>query len=508
MTSPIQMAGALNRWAGLDRVPLGVPLLLTGAASGLLLFVVPPPVYAAVLVGLLLGLLVLRDPTLGFYLTVASIPLEAAGMVTRLALNTTVTITKVLAVVTLLAWAVHLVSGRRRLLWTRETHAFLLVMACAALSLVDARELNNGIQGFVRLGSTFAFFLMGVNLLTSVAQVKRAIVLLLLTSSIMFAFAVAQRFLPQYTFYQRAGWSDTADWNYGVEQVTIDPGGGEYVARASGTTLHAVVLSVTTASLIPLLVAFVVVARAGQGRWLAVTGLAAAVGANLVSVSRTGVVMLAICLAYLTIRGIIRLSPAVAIGGVLILAISAPLMPRAVVERLFAPSAYQYSSSESLQIRKETNEGALNAALHNPVNGLGVGNMLGIQDYYVNPRSEYLKTKGLKNFSTANNTYLQTAMEIGFPGLAALLYLFWTLWRALLGARRRFFAAGRTDLGVLCECMSVALIGMLAAGFTVDFVQQTFKGFWLVMACGVVLRRVAEGLEASAAPADAGAGAP
>jgi hypothetical protein len=46
--------------------------------------------------------------------------------------------------------------------------------------------------------------------------------------------------------------------------------------------------------------------------------------------------------------------------------------------------------------------------------------------------------------------------------------------------------------GVLCECLGVTLVGMLASGFTVDFVQQTFKGFWLMMACGVVLRRAAQ----------------
>jgi hypothetical protein len=487
-----QIASRLGHWTGLEGMPLGLPLLAVGSAASLLLLVASPPVYAAGVVGLLAGLAILRDPKLGYYLTVASIPLEAAGMVTRLALNTTVTVTKVLAAVTFVAWVVHLVAGRERLLRTRETDAFLLVIALAALSLVDAAEFNNGVQGLVRLGSTFVFFAMGVNLLKSTTDVKRALALLLLTSSIMFAFAIAQRYLPQYTFYQREGWSETGDWNYGVEQVTIDPGQGSYIARSSGTTLHAVVLSVTTASLVPLLIAFARRAHNREGRVLAMLGLAAAVGANLVSVSRTGVVMLVICCAYLALRGVIRLSIPSAIAGVLLLAAMIPFVPQAVVGRIFSPSAYQYASSESLQIRSETNLGALNAALHNPINGLGIGNMLGIQDYYVNPTSDYLQTRGLQNFSTANNTYLQTAMEIGLPGLAALFYLFWTLWRALLEARRRFYARGQVALGMLCECMGMTLIIMLAAGLTVDFVQQTFKGFWLTMACAVVLRRAAQ----------------
>ena len=473
------------------QVPLMAPLIVGLTLSGLLLAVAPPMLYAAVLVGGLLTLAVLRDPRLGFYLTVASIPMEAAGMVTRLALNTTITITKVLAVLTLLAWVVHLVSGRRQMLWTREINAFALVMVCAALSLIGARELSNGLQGLVRLGSTFVFFVMGVNLMATRRDAYRAMSLLLLTSCLMFGFAVAQHFLPQFTFFQREGWSEGDDWKYGVEQVTIDAGGGRYIARSSGTTLHAVVLSATSASMVPVLVGLATTATTPVGSLAAWAGLGAAIAANVSSVSRTGIVMLVLALVYLLARGLVRVSATLIVVGGIGALMALSLLPANLINRLFMPSAYRAATSESISIRKETNIGALNAMLHNPINGLGVGNMLGIQDYYINPQSDYLRTKGLKNFSTANNTYLQTGMELGVPGLVALMYLFWTLWQANMTARRAFLARGLPGEARMSECLAVTLAIMLAAGFTVDFVQQTFKGFWLLMAVAVVLRRSA-----------------
>src|SRR5690606_14912504 len=126
-------------FGSLAAVPLLVPMMGLLTVASLLMLFGSPVLYAVALPGVLLALVVLRDPRVGFFLTVGSIPLEAAGMVTRLALNTPITITKVLALLTLLAWAFHVVAGRRRLLWTREIKAFAWLMAFAALSLVDAR---------------------------------------------------------------------------------------------------------------------------------------------------------------------------------------------------------------------------------------------------------------------------------------------------------------------------------------------------------------------------------
>jgi O-antigen ligase/polysaccharide polymerase Wzy-like membrane protein len=489
----VSVAASIARPAPRAAAPWGLlaPALAAGAALGIALVWLPPMLAVAAPAGLLVAWLVLRDPRLGLFFTIASIPLEAAGMVARLAPSLTVTLTKVLALLTLAAWIVHLLLRRRTLLWTREIAAFTAVMACAAFSLIDAREPSAGVQGLIRLGSTYLFFVMAVNLLEGLRDVRRALAILLCASSLMFAFAVAQRYLPSYTFEQRAGWSERGDWKYGVEEVTIDPIEGRSIARSSGTALHSVILSATTAMMVPVLLGFMRIGRSPHVRALAAGGLAAALAANVVSVSRTGVMMLALVLAYAVLRGLVRLSWRAVLIAVPVALCALMLMPRAFLVRMFAPSSYQSASSESLRIRLETNLGALNAIAHNPVNGLGVGSMLGLQDYYVDPESDYLRTRGLQNFSTANNTYLQTGLEIGLPGVAALFWLFWLYWRALRDARRGFAAQGDVRTAILCECLGLALLAMLVAGLTVDFVQQTFKGFWLMMACGVVLRRAA-----------------
>ena len=85
----------------------------------------------------------------------------------------------------------------------------------------------------------------------------------------------------------------------------------------------------------------------------------------------------------------------------------------------------------------------------------------------------------------AHNSYLEVLAELGIVGafLFGVLILFSVA--SALAAAREYDARGDPRMQAVCLCVSVAMVGLLAAGFFSSY--QYSKELWLLMGLGPAL---------------------
>jgi putative inorganic carbon (hco3(-)) transporter len=118
-----------------------------------------------------------------------------------------------------------------------------------------------------------------------------------------------------------------------------------------------------------------------------------------------------------------------------------------------------------------------------PVTGVGAGNFpVASVHYLLKPgtiqRSEYI----VDHPKVAHNTYLGILAELGIVGFGIFMSIIWFSLGCLLRAIRGFTQAGDTRMELLSRALLVALLGVLAADFFLS--AQFSKQLWLLMALG------------------------
>jgi len=84
-----------------------------------------------------------------------------------------------------------------------------------------------------------------------------------------------------------------------------------------------------------------------------------------------------------------------------------------------------------------------------------------------------------------HSIYIQTLVKLGIAGLGVLLLWFWTAWRALWQARRRYASSG-SQQDVLIVMGLVAIVGSLTYGTVYSFEPWSFG--WIGLALASVFR--------------------
>ncbi|RIL07164.1 MAG: hypothetical protein DCC71_04105 [Proteobacteria bacterium] len=464
-----------------------------GIALSALLAIDKWKLMAAGAVGLVVAGVVVLHPILGVYLLAATVPLDAAGRIADLLAHINLSLAKLAALLTLGAWVLQLAMRRLRFVWAPELTLLCAYLGFGVLSLLDTREFELGYQAAIRFGTSILFYLVVVNLVRTRQQLRRAIGVLVTVSVLTFGFAVAQRYLPSFTFENRTGWEDSGAQTFGVEKHRLDAGRYGTVARSSGVTYHAILNAVNTAVILPPLLAGLLFLRRRWQQALVLAAAAITLGGNLVTYSRTGLLLFGLSFGLVALRRIVRITP-LHLAGALIAAIAVYfVLPESLIERVFSARSYTVAGSESLRHRLDLYEAGLRAFADHPLNGMGMETTYRIFDYYDYPDKETI--------ITVHNGYLQVALELGIPGLVALLWFLVRTARSYAGAARRFRARGEREMAILCEALLIGFAMWLLAGLTIDFMRIGFKNVWFLLALAPVLLRLSR--EAGEAPAAA-----
>jgi hypothetical protein len=447
-------------------------------------FVLDKPLFfAAGLVGIVGVIPILRNPVLGLYATVATIPLDEVGELGNILPMIDISITKIFALVTLAAWGLNVLVKRYRFIWNWQVGLLVAYWLWGVITLADALDTKRGLQELVIQGTTVLFLIMVFNLLRTKRQLLIALLAFAVVSAGTFAYAGVQRILPGAEIAERVGWLEEGEAAAGVEVSNIESDTIGTVKRSTGTTAHSNVLGASTAFLVPILVVFMRLARHRLWQLLALAGVGCCLVGAVVSLSRTGMLTYVIILPMLLLSGLLVVTPArVAVVFAAAVA-SIPFLPEGVT-RIFDPRNYLSTQSVSVSERYKLWDAAIRAAADNPLTGFGLGDNRGIFDYYHNPWNPGLLT--------VHSTYLQVLIETGIIGLMILLMFFACLlkmfWRAAeLFKRQRDTFGWHMIVAIMISFAAFLLIGAIAF----DFMRIGFKNMWFLIGCGIALYNIA-----------------
>ncbi|MCX5801659.1 MAG: O-antigen ligase family protein [Candidatus Eisenbacteria bacterium] len=211
------------------------------------------------------------------------------------------------------------------------------------------------------------------------------------------------------------------------------------------------------------------------------------IGANLVTLARTGLIVMVVVLLIIAVLERRRKWGRLLVA-VFVLALPL-LIPRGFWVRFAATGLLTGDSSALLRT------GAMTAGLRmfteNPITGVGFGAYLGKSTQY-----------GDIIFSlVAHNMYLHVLAESGILGLGAMLFLIWSSFRNMRLAEKA--ASEGSPLRFLARGYVLAYVAFLLCGLLTSI--QLNQSFWFMPAASVFFLRVARG-ETSTTPGITSAG--
>ncbi len=212
----------------------------------------------------------------------------------------------------------------------------------------------------------------------------------------------------------------------------------------------------------------------------------ACVAGILLTASRGGLIALTVALLFaIVVAG--RWRAPLAIGTACLAAASvfyfAGFASPEVQERITEPTRGQSRLQEG---RTTIWQVAWRSVEANPVQGLGSANFAVSSKHYLFEPGTLARTDEIIDQpKVAHNSYLEVLAELGIVGafLFGVLILFSVA--SALAAAREYDARGDPRMQAVCLCVSVAMVGLLAAGFFSSY--QYSKELWLLMGLGPAL---------------------
>ncbi len=231
--------------------------------------------------------------------------------------------------------------------------------------------------------------------------------------------------------------------------------------------------------ILPFLVVLVATAASWWGRGLALMIAVLAVGAVMVTFSRSGFITLAVIgLLYLwqaAQRGRAGLAAMVVVGALAALL----LAPAGYGDRLSTVGNIETDRTGSAQNRWRDTVVAAGFVLEHPVIGAGVG-----MDYLA------LNDRRGAMWLSVHNAYLNYAVDLGLPGLALFLWLFLGCVRAAHRVERAGRTGGADDvLGRLAGAARISLIAFAVAAFFYPVAYNAY--FYYIAGLALAVRQAA-----------------
>ena len=476
--------------------------ILSGASIGLLggvgLAAVgtwsSPYVALAGLLSALGGIGVLLRPELGIYLTAFVIPLERLGRFTDDTAAVPISLMRIVGTGAFAVYALHFLVARRRPYIGRQGLVLLgFISLVAASNLWTTDPFNTKVGLSLWLGNLL-FFLLIVNAVRSTVQVRRLLVIVLVSSTLAGAYS-----LYQWQFGSRLQSADASAggrWETKDRFSAVYEDTTEFAAlgdrpRLAGTTGHPTVYAANLLCLLPMAV-FLFYGSPRLLPRLAVGTAVAILGVNLFLTGTRAAMLVVIPLGIgLLVLGLIRIR-ASTIAAVLLAAAIVPwVIPPKVVERIFYAENYTIERAGSIRARFCYWESGATVFAHHWLLGVGFANMQEM------PKGcDMAPREG----SSVHNSLLQLAMELGVVGLATFLTFLGMALRNARHAARRFRARGRGADVLCCHALLLTLIAPVLLGFTADWHHFPMKTWWLAVGLLDVMRRLADGTLAEEAP--------
>lgn len=473
-------------------------LLATALAAGALITVVgvqfSPLLSLAAVVGIGSGLLFLRYPDLALYVLVALIPIERFGRFTDDNTQFTISLMRIMGLVTVGVLLTHRFLRQRPLTFGPAFWLYAGYVAVGLLSIVYTNDMLGTVRGASTIVGNLMFFFVVVNMATTRKHIFISLIIWLTASIAIGMYTV-------YDWHFGSGRSETTvmqgsdDPGKGVQttenrwatvwtdQAELDALGGKSLRRSMGPTSHAVVYGINCILTVPFLLYLLRLPIGLPWKCVSIASLAL-IGYNVLLTNTRASILLAGLVGLLcVVFGLVRLRPGQAIAVILVVLASIPFIPQDIFNRILDLSNYTFEQSASLRIRMEYVEAGLRAAADNWLYGSGLANE--------NIVPEYLNTWSTAPArTTVHNEYLQTLMEVGVIGsLFFWAFVILLFYYAFSAARNFARQPGMAQERWFMVAVQIAMIGTVIFGLQVDVFHFPLKGWWLLAGITVTMYR-------------------
>jgi len=456
--------------------PLTYPLVgILCLALGLLIAVVGFKT-VAVTVGLVVAAVIFYRPYIGFLLVVASIPTDVTGILGDSSAVVVLSVTKILAILTVLAAGLEILLSRsippmRRLL-TPQTSGLILLVGAAVLSAA-IHPSQACAQEISRLVTIMIFVMIVIYFVDRPERVEHVI----LTIAIVATVVAVQSIL------QRAGGNAIVSEQWVPRAGTVADVSEEDIGRmirTTGTFSHPAWLGLFLSIAVPLTL---FLSWLADRWWVVLAGLFAAVVQILgifSTYSRMAYIGGAIGVILFMIRR--RYGIALVTGVVLAGVVLFPALPRDF--RLRAWSILDYTKSSSSLTRIGQYRAGLSMFQRHPAVGIGPGNFESAVVAYRDTTPEPYRVEP----TGAHNMYIEIAAELGIPGLVLIVYILGSAFRDAWRRRRDDRANGNDRGAMMWECLSIALVVFVVSAMFVH--AQYVREAWLLIALAAAGRNL------------------
>jgi hypothetical protein len=463
------------------------------AAAGLFLAVIAagPLVALGLALAALGGLILFISPTLGLVATVfANTCFQIMGSSHVIGLPTSAS--RAIAAATLVVWAIHVLIGRRQVVWSPQVPAIMALTVMVVAWDVMLPGPAGAMAGTARLSAALILFVLVSQIaghgLTTVNVFAYALIAAMTTSGII---GVMEHFLPALHIE-----SDDPRLEQGAVGAVLDREslGGVVIKRITGGVGDANWLAYSLAAAMPLLLwAW---HRHADLRMRALIGLAAVLMMTglVLSYTRTGFIGLGVAVVYLLWRRVLAWRYIV-IAGLLVGAAALVYMPPGLADRFFSQ---RYMQEGSTPLRTLFKSRAYEIWLQSPVIGHGFAGFG--QRFYERvqrrdlPNDERLTAwaddlnrsvvegrERVENIG-AHNLYLEILCEYGAVGLAVFTVFMAMVFRDLKWVEAR----GSPDERVLAICITAGLVAFLACGLLGH--AKYLKVPWMLAGAALAMR--------------------
>ena len=411
-------------------------------------------------------------------MTAAVVPLERIGRFTNDSSLTTVSLMRLMGMLTLGALLLHLLLKRRRVVVTLPGVLYGAYFLVGVLTLVHTRDFEFGIRSSSAILGNLLFFLLVVNVVRAPAHARAAILCWLFTTSAVGVFTIYQWHNPSAIIREDA-FNSTGERASNERFSTVLADASEYkvlspTLRALGTTSHPAVYAINLILALPF---FAYAYRTASGAFwrLAIAGAGVVTCYNVVLTNtRAALIAMTIVLALILATRLIRVTAAGLGVAALASVIALPLIPDAIWSRVLDTGNYSVDRSETLRARLAYWQEGLSIVSDNWLLGIGIGNQKEL------PR-RLAGTMDMPPNSTVHNEYLQSLLETGLLGYPLLAGFMTLLYRRSRACERRFQEHGATGDALILRASRVALLAVLVYALQVDVLHFPLKGWWLAM---------------------------
>jgi len=208
--------------------------------------------------------------------------------------------------------------------------------------------------------------------------------------------------------------------------------------------------------LLPIELALFIVARTTVKRAICLSVVAINVLAIILTFSRAGFIALAAIFVIYFLKLVRRPGPerSWAIAMALVAVLSLPLLPSSYVSRIATVKSVDSDITGSSQIRWRDTVAAAQYVVEHPIIGAGIG-----MDALA------LNTVRGEKWNKVHNVYFEYAVDLGVPGIALFVALFFGVFAAARSSRKRLAGIEQhRELFLLAEALEISLIVFALSG--------------------------------------------